>query len=97
VGEDRHDEELPPLTKTYGSKPCSTNEYWKVGGRGYVIGWEKGRGDKERKGRTRNEAKVSGSRMSMILLRLSIDSPLRASDDGTRVRSTDVQSIEHTL
>lgn len=32
MGDDRRDEELPPLTKTYGSKPCSMNEYWKVGG-----------------------------------------------------------------
>jgi hypothetical protein len=52
-----------------------------------VIGWKKGRGDKEQKGRTRNQANVSGSRMSMTLLRLSFDSPLRASD-GKRVRST---------
>ena len=55
-----------------------------------MIGREKGRGDNERKGRTRNQANVSGSRMSMTLLRLSIDSPLRASD-GKRVKSTDVK------
>jgi hypothetical protein len=51
----------------------------------------KGRGDEERKGRTRNQANVSGTRMSMTWLRLSFDSPLRASD-GKRVRSTDVES-----
>jgi hypothetical protein len=65
-----------------------------------VIGWEKGRGDKEWKGRTRNQANVSGSRMSMTLLRLSFDSPLRASD-GKRVRYTrtdvDCDRSEHTL
>lgn len=47
-----------------------------------MIGWEKGRGDKEQKGRTRNQANVSGYRMFMTLRRLSIDSPLRASDGG---------------
>ena len=52
-----------------------------------MIGWEKGSGDREWKGRTRNQANVSGSRMSMTLLRLSIDSPLRASE-GKRVRYT---------
>jgi hypothetical protein len=57
----RRDEELPLLTKTYGSNPCSMNEYWGED----VIGWEKARGDKKRKGRTRNQANVSGSRMSM--------------------------------
>jgi len=31
MGGDRRDVELPPLTNTYGSKPCSANEYW--GGR----------------------------------------------------------------
>ena len=50
---------------------------------GETIGLEKGRSDKERKGHTRNQANVSRRRMSMILLRLSIDSLLRASDRGT--------------
>jgi hypothetical protein len=65
-----------------------------------VIGWKKGRGDKEQKGRTRNQANVSGSRMSMTLLRLSFDSPLRASDGEKgqiHLHRHGVRSFEHTL
>ena len=70
--------ERVPLMKLYGSKPCSVNTYWET------ISREKGRrGDKERKGHTRNQSNVNGRRMSMILLRLSIDSLLRVSDRET--------------
>ncbi len=61
-----------------------------------MIGWEKGRGDKDEKGRTRNQANVNGRRMSMILLRLSIDSPLRASDGGKGQVPTKACTITET-